>query len=64
MNLQIQPVIEDLTGVTGLAIIDAILEGERDPAQLAKLRDPRITAKPEIIQKSLVGHWQPPPLFT
>ena len=64
MNLQIQPVIADLTGVTGLAILDAILEGERDPAQLAKLRDPRIQAKPEIIEKSLVGHWQPPHLFT
>lgn len=64
MNLQIQHVIADLTGVTGLAIIDAILEGERDPAELAKLRDPRIKAKPEIIQKSLVGHWQPQHLFT
>jgi hypothetical protein len=47
MNLQIQPVIADLTGVTGLAIIDAILEGERDPAQSAKLRNPRIQARPE-----------------
>ena len=60
MNLQIQHVIADLTGTTGLAILDAILAGERDPAQLAKLRDPRIKAKPEIIQKSLVGNWSPP----
>src|SRR6516164_3559733 len=59
MNLQIQHVIADLTGTTGLAILDAILAGERDPAQLAKWRDPRIKAKPEIIQKSLVGNWQP-----
>lgn len=64
MNLQIQHVISDLTGLTGLAIIDAILEGERDPAQLAKLRDPRIKAGPEIIEKSLVGNWQPEHLFT
>lgn len=64
MNLQIQHVISDLTGLTGLAIIDAILDGERDPAQLAQLRDPRIKACPEIIEKSLVGHWQPEHLFT
>ena len=64
MNLQIQHVIADLTGTTGLAILDAILAGERDPAQLAKWRDPRIKAKPEIIQKSLVGNWQPQQLFT
>ena len=64
MNLQIQHVITDLTGVTGLAIIDAILKGERDPAGLAKLRDPRIKARPEVIEKSLVGHWQPEHLFT
>jgi transposase len=57
-------VISDLTGLTGLAIIDAILEGERDPAQLAKLRDPRIRARSEIIEKSLVGNWQPEHLFT
>jgi len=64
MNLQIQHVIADLTGTTGLAILDAILAGERDPAQLAKLRDPRLKAQPEIIQKSLVGNWQPQHLFT
>ena len=64
MNLQIQHVISDLTGVTGLAIIDAILAGERDATVLAQLRDPRIKASLEVIQKSLVGHWQPEHLFT
>jgi transposase len=64
MNLQIQHVISDMTGVTGLAIIDAILTGERDPVALAKLRDPHIKARPEIIEKSLVGNWQPEHLFT
>ena len=39
MNLQIQHVISDFTGTTGLAIVDAILAGERDPAVLAILRD-------------------------
>jgi transposase len=64
MNLQIQHVITDLTGVTGLAIVDAILGGERDPARLAELRDPRVKASPEIIERSLVGNWQPEHLFT
>jgi len=64
MNLQIQHVISDMTGVTGLAIIDAILAGERDPVALAKWRDPRIKARPEIVEKSLVGNWQPEHLFT
>src|SRR6202051_4143211 len=64
MNLQIQHVITDLTGVTGLAIIDAILKGGGDPGQLVKLRDPRIKASREVIEKSLVGHWQPEHLFT
>jgi transposase len=64
MNLQIQHVISDMTGVTGLAIIDAILGGQRDPVELTKLRDPHIKARPEVIQKSLVGNWQPEHLFT
>ena len=64
MNLQIQHVISDMTGVTGLAMMDAILAGERDPAALAKWRDPRIKARPEIVEKSLVGNWQQEHLFT
>ena len=40
MNVQFHHVINDITGLTGLAILDAILAGERDPAVLAKLRDP------------------------
>ena len=63
MNLQIQHVLSDLTGTTGLAIVDAILAGERDPAVLAQRRDPRIQATAETIQKSLVGNWQPEHLF-
>jgi hypothetical protein len=64
MNLQIQHVITDLTGVTGLAIVDAILAGERNPSQLAELRDPRIQADRATLEKSLVGNWQPEHLFT
>lgn len=58
MNVQIQHVISDITGWTGLAILDAIVAGERDPAVLAKLRDPRIKASEETIRKSLEGNWR------
>jgi len=64
MNLQVHHVISDVTGTTGLAIIDAILSGERDVAKLARLRDPRIRATEETIAKSLVGDYRPEHLFT
>ena len=56
MNLQIHHVISDITGVTGLAIVDAILAGQRDGAELAKLRDPHIKADSQTIRKSLEGN--------
>jgi hypothetical protein len=64
MNLQIHHVIDDLTGLTGMAIVDAIIDGQRDASELAKLRDPRIKASVETIRKSLVGHWRKEHLFT
>ena len=64
MNLQIHHAISDMTGLTGLAIVDAILNGQRDPVELAKLRDPHIRASEETIRKSLVGNWRPEHLFT
>jgi Transposase IS116/IS110/IS902 family./Transposase. len=64
MNLQIHHVISDLTGVTGFAIVDAILAGERRADELAQLRDFRIKADGETIRKSLVGHWRTEHLFT
>ena len=64
MNLQLHHVISDITGQTGLAIVDAILEGERNPQVLAKLRNGRIQASAEVIAKSLVGDYRPEHLFT
>lgn len=64
MNLQIHHVISDITGLTGLAIVDAILAGKREPTELAKLRDPRVKADDETMRKSLVGNWRPEHLFT
>lgn len=64
MNLQIHHVISDITGLTGLRIVDAILAGERDPRKLAKLRDGRIKASEETIVKALVGDYRWEHLFT
>jgi transposase len=64
MNLQLHHVLSDLTGVTGLAILDAILAGERDPAVLAGHRDRRIKASAATIAKALVGDYRPEHLFT
>jgi transposase len=64
MNLQLHHVISDITGLTGLAIIDAILGGERDPVALARLRHERIKASEEVIAKSLVGDYRAEHLFT
>jgi hypothetical protein len=58
MNVQFQHVISDITGLTGLAVLDAIVGGERDPGKLARLRDPRIKASKEVIRKSLEGNWR------
>jgi hypothetical protein len=62
--LQIHHVISDLDGTTGLAIMDAILAGERDPHKLAQLRHPRVRASQETIMKSLVGDYPEEHLFT
>jgi transposase len=64
MNIQLANVISDLTGKTGLAIIDALLAGERDGKKLAMLRDHRIKADAKTIAKSLVGDWKEEHLFT
>jgi len=64
MNLQIHHVISDITGVTGLAIVDAIVAGNTNPKELAKLRDYRIKASLETVTKSLVGDYRPEHIFT
>jgi transposase len=63
MNIKLHYVIDDLTGFTGQAIIQAILSGQREPVQLAKLRDKRIQASEEKIIKSLEGDWRKEHLF-
>ena len=63
MNVQLSNAISDITGVTGQAIIRAILRGERDAHTLAQLRDPRIQATPAEILRSLEGNWREDMLF-
>lgn len=64
MNLQIHHVISDITGVTGLAILDAILSGERDPKKLAALKNKRIKADDATVIQALVGDYRSEHLFT
>jgi len=64
MNVQLQHVISDLVGVTGEAIVQAILAGERDPLKLAALKDHRIKASRDTIARSLRGDWRAEHLFT
>ena len=63
MNIQLANVISDITGVTGQAILKAILDGERDPRELAAYRDCRIESSEEEIAQALEGNWQEDQLF-
>jgi transposase len=58
MNLKLTNVVEDITGVTGLKIIRAILAGERDPQVLANLRDRRCKHKVDEIATALDGRYR------
>lgn len=64
MNVQIHRVLSDITGVSGLAMIDAILAGERDPQRLAALRQKGVKASEETIVAALDGDYRPEHLFT
>lgn len=63
MNLLLHNVVSDITGLTGMRIIKAILSGERNPAALATLRHPRCKNSVETIRRSLEGHYRDEHLF-
>jgi transposase len=63
MNVKLAEVVTDITGLTGMSIIDTILDGERDPIKLAKLRDERCHHSEEEIALALEGTWRPEHLF-
>jgi transposase len=64
MNVHLHHVISDITGETGLAILDAIVKGQRDGKVLAKLRHHRCKASETTIAKALHGDWREEHLFT
>jgi transposase len=60
MNLHLHHVVSDITGETGLRILDAILAGQREPKELVKLRDKRCSkSTPQQMQAALVGDYRP-----
>jgi transposase len=63
MNLQLTQVLSDITGVTGMAIIRAILSGERDPRRLATFRQRGCKRNEETIAKALTGNYRREHLF-
>lgn len=63
MNLKLEQVISDITGLTGMRIIRAIIQGERNPNRLAEMRDVRTKNDEETIAKALEGDYQPEHLF-
>jgi transposase len=63
MNVQVHRAVSDLTGTTGMAIVRAIVAGDRSPASLAKHRDPRCRKSEEEIARYLTGNWREEHLF-
>ena len=64
MNVRVHRAVADLQGATGMAIVAAIVEGERDPRKLAKLRDRRCQKSEQEIAAQLSGHWREDHLFS
>lgn len=63
MNIQLTQVLSDITGVTGMAIIRAIVAGNHDPVKLAELRNPRCANPESEIAKALTGNYRAEHLF-
>lgn len=63
MNLLLHNVVSDITGVTGMKILKAIIAGERNPQRLAVHRDPRCRSSAETIANSLLGNYREEHLF-
>lgn len=63
MNVQVHHVLTDITGVTGTAIIEAIIAGDRDPQKLAGLRDKRVRASEATLVEALRGDYRSEHLF-
>lgn len=57
MNIHLSVVLSDIKGKSGQAVIQDILQGERDPNALALLTHPRVKADRKTIARTLTGHW-------
>ena len=64
MNLQIHHVLSDITGISGMAIVQAIVDGERDAGKLAALCHGSVRSDRQTVVKSLVGNYRAEHLFT
>jgi transposase len=64
MNVRVHRAVADLDGATGMAIVRAIVGGERDPQRLAALRDYRCHKTEAEIAEQLTGHWRTDHLFS
>ena len=64
MNIRLHHAVSDITGLTGMAILGAIVSGERDPHALAALRDKRCKKTEDEIAAELTGNWREEHLFT
>jgi transposase len=63
MNVQLHHVVTDITGVTGMRIIRAIVSGTQAPDTLAAFRDARCAASEETIREALTGNYRPEHVF-
>ena len=63
MNVQLDAAVSDVTGVSGMRIMDAIVAGEHDPATLARMADPRVRKNAAQIARCLQGDYRPEHLF-
>lgn len=63
MNVQLHRAVSDLTGTTGMAIVRAIVAGERNPVTLAVHRDCRCHKSVDEIARYLTGNWREEHLF-
>jgi len=63
MNVRVHRAVTELTGTTGMAIVRAIVSGERDPMRLAQHRDPRCRKSIAEIAEQLTGNWRDDHLF-
>lgn len=64
MNVRLHRAVSDIDGVTGLAILRAIVAGERDAGKLAQLRDRRCRKSEQEIAEQLSSHWREDHLFS